>query len=350
VITTTGRAWWPDSGVWKSLASHLVIPLFLAAGMALAYLGAFHQPTPHNLPVAVVGATPQSMVFAQTLNNTEATALDVRTVGSVASAEKLVRNGTVAAAYATTADSATIIEASAASPSSAEAAQKLFLPIAYSEHLPVTVRDIAPGGTHDPTGQGLFFLMVALTVGGYASVGSIAAVTARIGVAWRMGMAAIVSAIIAAIGTVVAGPIFGVVSENQWSVGLMAWLYVFGIVAIGVGLHPLLGKWTTPALTTLFVMLNITSSGGVFAAAFQPAVFSGLNTFWNGAAWLDAVQKLTYFPGQVFGFDGLKLGLWAAAGIILIVVTHLWSTRRVPLANDLRAVSVAEEEESVVAA
>ena len=47
----------------------------------------------------------------------------------------------------------------------------------------------------------------------------------------------------------------------------LAWLYCAGITLIGLGLHPIFKRWTTPLLTMLFVMLNFTSSGGVFQSA-----------------------------------------------------------------------------------
>lgn len=342
-------SFWPAASFWKALGSHLLIPLFLATGMALAYLGAFHQPEPHDLPIAIVGDTPAAQVFAQTLNDAAPQKLDVTTVKDAAAARAAVERRDIAAAYATDATHATIIVASAASETTASAAEKLLLPIAYQQHLPVTVDDVRPVGPQDGTGQGLFFLLVALSVGSYASAIAIAAVTARIALGWRLAVAAAASLVVAGIGVVVAGPVYGVLSGNEWSIWLLAALYVFGIVTIGVGLHPVLGKWTTPVLTLLFVMLNFTSSGGIFQAVLSPALFSGLNTFWNGAAWLEAARALTYFPGEAFGFDGLRLALWAAAGVLLIVVTHAVSLRRRRLADESRLVTPAEEE-AVVAA
>ena len=349
ILTPQRPSFWPPATFWKALATHLLIPLFLAAGMALAYLGAFHQPTPHDLPVAVVGTGPAAQVFAQTLNDSAPAALDVTTVADDASARDRVAHQKLAAAYETAADHATIIVSTASSETTASAAEKLFLPIAFRQHLPVTIADVRPAGVHDGTGQGLFFLLVALSVGSYASAIAVAAVTARVAVGWRVAVSAAVAVVVAAIGVIVAGPVYGVVDGNIWSIWLLSALYVFGIVTIGVGLHPVLGKWTTPILTMLFVMLNFTSSGGIFAPALSPALFAGLNTFWNGAAWLDAARALTYFPGQVFGFDGLRLALWAAVGITLIVVTHLFSMRRRRLADESLAVT-ASEEESVIAA
>jgi ABC-type multidrug transport system permease subunit len=221
------------------------------------------------------------------------------------------------------------------------------MPIAYQEHLPISVDDLRSANPNDASGQGLFFLLVALTVGSYASAIAVAAVTAKVSVGWRLGIGAATAAVVAGIGVIVAGPIYQVVQGDQWGVWLLAWLYSFGIIAIGVGLHPVLGKWTTPVLTGLFVMLNVTSSGGVFPASLMPPLFAGISTFWNGAAWLDAVQSLLYFPGRVFGFDGLRLALWAAAGVGLVLVTHLWSIRKRRLADE--SIAITEEDEVIAA-
>jgi hypothetical protein len=325
----------------------MLIPLFLAAGMALAYLGAFHQPQPHDLKVAIVGNSAQSMVFAQTIGDKAVGELDVQTVAGEATATQLVSNRSIVAAYEVDTSHATLIVASAASETAASAAEKIFLPIAYQQNLPLQIDDVVPVPEHDNTGQGLFFLLVALSVGGYASAIVVAGVTGVISVRWRLAVTALAAAAISAIGIIVAGPIYHVLSANQWNIWLFAWLYDFGIITIGVGLHPILRKWTTPVLTLLFVMLNFTSSGGIFTAPFQPAFFAGLNTFWNGAAWLNTAQALTYFPGQTFGLDALRLALWAGVGVTLIVLTHLWSVRRLALADEAAPIT---EEENVIAA
>jgi hypothetical protein len=73
------------------IGRHLLIPLFLATGMALAYLGAFHQPTPHQLPTAVVGTSVEARLFAQKLNDGAHGALTVRTVPTADDARRLIR-------------------------------------------------------------------------------------------------------------------------------------------------------------------------------------------------------------------------------------------------------------------
>lgn len=333
--------------VFRAFGLAVLVPLFLAVGMSLAYLGAFHQPTPHDLPVAVVGTSAETQVFAQRLTDSDPDALAVRTVATDAEARKLIENRTLTAAYEPTATQATLLVSSAASETSANVAEKIFLPIAYASKLPFTVTDVVPSGEHDSTGQGLFFLLVGLSVGSYATAAAVAAFAARLGIRWSLVTAVVMSGIVSGIAMTVAGPIYHVLDGTVWGIWAVGWLYSLAIILIGVGLHPILRHWTTAALTLMFVMLNFTSSGGIFAVHLMPGFFAGLNSFWNGAAWLDAAQTMQYFPGHAFGFDLLKLGLWALVGLGLALLTHLLSRRRVRLANERVS---TREEESVIAA
>ncbi|BDZ51966.1 hypothetical protein GCM10025867_42070 [Frondihabitans sucicola] len=335
------------AAVFRAFGLAVLVPLFLAVGMSMAYLGAFHQPTPHDLPVAVVGTSAQTQVFAQTLSDQDPGALSVRTVDTEARARTLIENRTLTAAYLPTATSATLLVSTAASETSANVAEKVFLPIAYSEKLPFTVVDVVPSGTHDSTGQGLFFLLVGLSVGSYATAAAVAAFAARLGIRWSIITSVVMSGVVAGIAMTVAGPIFHVIDGHVWGIWTVGWLYSLAIILIGVGLHPILRHWTTAALTLMFVMLNFTSSGGIFAVHLMPGFFAGLNTFWNGAAWLDAAQTIQYFPGHAFGLDILRLGLWAAVGLGLTLLTHLLSRRRVRLADERVS---TREEEAVIAA
>lgn len=326
---------------------HLLIPFFLAAGMGLAYLGAFHEPEPNHLSLAVVGTGAPASVFAQQLNDAEPGRLQVRVVADAGTARQLMEDREISAAYEPAADQATLYVASAASATTAEVAKKIFQPLAFDQHLPLDVVDVIPTNEHDPTSQGLFFLLVGLSVGAYSSAVAISAVAGRVSVPWRAGVVVGSSAVVAAIGIIIAGPIYGILDHGLWGMWLLSWLYVTTIALLGVALHPVLRKWTTPTLTMLFVMLNFTSSGGIFTSETLPPFFAALGTFWNGAAWLHAAQSIVYFPGQTFGADGLKLALWLMMAAALLVLTHLWSVRRTRLSDELARV---REEETIVAA
>ncbi|WP_218019015.1 hypothetical protein [Nocardia gamkensis] len=68
------------------------------------------------------------------------------------------------------------------------------------------------------------------------------------------------------IGLGVAGPVFHVVDHDYAAaVWAMSWLYSAGILAVGIGLHTFLRRWTTLTMMVLIVMLNFTTSGGVYS-------------------------------------------------------------------------------------
>lgn len=347
---TPDRATWPTAAACRSILSHLAIPLFLAAGMAFAYIGAFHTPTPHNVPIAVVGTSAATKVFAQTLNDDSDGRAAVTTVPNADDARRLLVDQKIMAAYEADATHATLYVATAAGEAARGAATSIFLPIAYQQHLPLQIVDVVPATPDDQGGQTLFFLLVALSVGSYASAVAIAASTALLGIGWRILTAAGTALVLSAIGVFVTGAVYQALSGNDWIIWLLGALYSFGIVTIGVGLHAFLGKWTTPALTLLFVMLNFTSSGGVFPQTLAPSFFAGLNSFWNGAAWLDAARALTYFPGHAIGWDVLRLVLWAAVGVLLVALGHLATQSKRPLADETVAATREEEELTVAAA
>jgi hypothetical protein len=332
---------------FADLGRHLLIPLFLATGMALAYLGAFHQPTPHELPTAVVGTSVEAKVFAQQLNDGSHGALTVRTVPTAADARRMIRDREISGAYQTVGDHAVLFVSPADSATTATAVTEAFAPIAYAQHQPLKVQDVVPVGPHDRSGQGLFFLLVALSIGGYTGAIAISAAAAHLSITGRVGVAAVTTAVVAALGTIVAGPVYGIITEHHLAIWALAWLYVAGITLVGLGLHPIFKRWTTPLLTMLFVMLNFTSSGGVFQSQLMPRFFSSLHGFWNGAAWLQAASSRTYFRGADMGRPVLTLVLWALGGLALIALSHTWSVHRNRIADE--DVAVSAEEEGVLA-
>jgi hypothetical protein len=332
----------------RTFATHILVPLFLAAGMGLAYPGAFHAPAPEDLPVGIVGQGAASQVFAQTVTDESDGALVAHLVTSEQDARQQVRDRSLAAVYEPGASNATLYVSSAASDTTATVAGKVFGPIAYRQHLPLRTVDVVPAGSEDSTGQGLFFLLVALSVGGYSSAIAVAAFASKLRLLWTAVIGLATAGVVAGIGIVIAGPVYGVVTHHAWQIFLFAWMYDAAIIGLGVGLHPIIGRWTTPILTMLFVMLNFTSSGGIFQPALQPGFFAGLNTFWSGAAWLGAAQDLTYFPGASLARSGLVLGVWLGAAVLLVAVVHGLIARRTRIAQE-REVSSLEEQEVVAA-
>lgn len=221
-----------------------------------------------------------------------------------------------------------LLIAKAGSDTSAMAAEAVFRNVTDREGVPLHVTDLAAPGKGDPTGQGLFFLLVALSIGSYGSV----AVIGAAGAALRMRIRALVglaaSLAVSVIGAVTAGPVFHVVDHDLAAVWVLGWLYSAGVVAIGIGLHSFFKRWTTLVMMVLFVMLNFTSSGGVYRPELQNGFFGGLHSFWTGAGFLEGARSLLYFDGGA-GFGGHlpTLVLWLVLGGLVMAATARFERR-----------------------
>ncbi|MFD5464366.1 hypothetical protein ACFWIQ_16310 [Kitasatospora sp. NPDC127059] len=312
----------------KHLAVHLLTPLLMCLGMALAYQGAFHQPEPNHLKVAVVGSGPQAQGLAQTIQGKAGDALDVRTVADRPAAEQLLRDRALVGAFVPDARNPELIVAKGNSDTSVVAATAVFTNVTDRQGVPLHVTDLTTPAEGDPTGQGLFFLLVALSIGSYASVAVIGAAGAGLSMRIRALAGLAVSLVVSVIGIATAGPLFHVVDHDRAAIWALGWLYSAGIVLIGIGLHSFLKKWTTLALMVLFVMLNFTTSGGIYRPELQNDFFGALHGFWTGAGFLEGARSILYFDGGAgLGGHVLTLVVWLLLGGAALVAAAMYEGR-----------------------
>ncbi|MER7754941.1 hypothetical protein [Kitasatospora sp. NPDC097643] len=312
----------------KHLAIHLITPLLMCLGMALAYQGAFHQPEPRHLKVAVVGAGPQAQGLAQTIQTKAGDALDVRTLPDRAAAEQQLRDRDLVGAFLPDAKAPQLLVAKGNSDTSVVAATAVFTNVTDRQGVPLHVVDLTTPTKGDPTGQGLFFLLVALSIGGYGSVAVIGAAGAALPMRIRALVGLAVSLVVSVIGIVIAGPVFHVVDHDLAAVWALGWLYAAGVVLLGIGLHGFLKKWSTLGLMVLFVMLNFTSSGGIYRPELQNGFFGALHGFWIGAGFLEGARNVLYFDGGAgLGRNVLTLVVWLLVGVAALVAAAWYEKR-----------------------
>lgn len=331
----------------RHVITHLVMPMLMCIGMGLAYLGAFHAPKPHHMEVAVVGDTAQVRVLAQTVKDQAGSQLDVTTLPSAQAAQQKLMHRDLVAAYVPDATQPRLLVASANSAAAVTVSEQVFQKVAAEQaDKPLAVTELTPPASGDPTGQGLFFLLVALSIGSYASVAVVGGVGGQLPMRIRALFVAGVSLVVSLIGTVFAGPLFHLVDHNLAAVWAMAWVYSAGVLAVGIAIHTFLGRWTTLGTMFLFVMLNFTSSGGIYPPYLQGGLFSSLHAFWTGAGFLEGARDAVYFHGKGgLGGELLILVLWlVVGGLLMSVAAYAESRRRARVLAAAPGVSETEED------
>ena len=146
----------------RAVALVLFPALVLTLAFAFSYVGAFHDPTPHQVPVAVVG--PPAVVGQ--LDQLPGDPLDARKASSRPDALSQIDDREVYGAY----DAATnrLFVASAANRATAVALEETFNRAAAAQGRPaVRVTDVKPLPPKDPNGTAAFYAVIAWVFGGY---------------------------------------------------------------------------------------------------------------------------------------------------------------------------------------
>jgi hypothetical protein len=146
----------------KAVTLVLLPALVLTLVFAFSYVGAFHDPTPHKVPVAVVGPP----ALASQLNGLPGDPLDARQASSRADALTQIDDRDVYGAYE--ADTNRLFVASAANRATAVALEETFNRAAAAQGGPaVHVTDVKPLPANDPNGTTPFYAVIAWMFGGY---------------------------------------------------------------------------------------------------------------------------------------------------------------------------------------
>jgi hypothetical protein len=81
-------------------------------------------------------------------------------------------------------------------------------------------------------------------------------------------------------------------------------------------------------MMVLFVMLNFTSSGGLFRPELQNGFFGTLHAFWNGAGFVEGARTLLYFGDDGLARDVWTLVAWLLVGLAVTAIAALYERPR----------------------
>ena len=212
----------------KAVTLVLVPALVLMLAFAFFYVGAFHDPTPHHVPVAVVGPP---AISAQ-LNQVPGDPLDAHSVSSRSDALSQINDRQVYGAF----DPATnrLFVASAANRAAAVALEDTFIRIAAAQGRPaVRVTDVKPLPPKDPNGTAAFYAVIAWMFGGYIASTLIGLIgsprsTSRRRAAVRIGALAEFSLVAGILSVIMLRVCFGVFSGHVIAMCAIAVLTVLG--------------------------------------------------------------------------------------------------------------------------
>lgn len=303
----------------------LWMPLFFILMFCLCYVAAFHAPTPHDVPVAVVGSSAQLEQFAA--GNLPGD-FSFTSFGSDASARAAVIDGRAAIAYDPVGP--VLYVASAHQFQAANLVPALLQPVLPEGAATPKVIDLAPLPAYDSYGMTAMYLMLAWCIGGYMAAMFIGLMGGPLMQRTRMAVIVGLGLVISAITNLLAGPVIGAIHGHFGVLLLVAWGW---IVAIGLavnGLSYFFGRFVALPAMVIFVFLSVPASGAAYPPWFMPEPFRWLNNVVVGSGITEMIKRAVYSVGPDFSRGLIMMACYAAAGLVLMLVgKRYWEARRV---------------------
>lgn len=304
--------------------------LLIQLAFIASYVGAFHDPTPHAIPVAVVAPGPTGQQLISQINALTGRPLDATAAATPAEATALVKAGSRSGALIInpSGTSDTLLVASGGGASVVTAVEQVANQLESAQGRSVTVSDVVPLQTGDGRGLTGFYLVLGWLVGGYL-------VAALLGIAKGARPANTRRAVIRLLaiapyavlsglgGAVIVGPVFGALSGHFWALWGLGVLLVYSAAAVTFAFQILAGVLGIGLTVLLFVVLGNPSAGGAYQAALLPAFWRVLSTVLPNGAGTTAVRDVVYFSSRNVTSPILVITAWLLGGVVVALLASL---------------------------
>jgi hypothetical protein len=306
----------------KVVAITVAIATFQAL-MLLAFAWPSSNSAPRDVPVAVAGPPEAAQQIAQRLAGVQVVddtaAFDVTTVQDQAAATDLILDGDAYGAIVVTPGGPELLIASGASPAVANLLQTAASNLAEVGGIAVT--DVAPLNSDDPNGAGLGAGLLPLVI--TSAAGGVLAFI-LLNRAWPR-IAAVLG--LSVVGGLASSAILtyalGVLDGSYWeSAGIIA-LLIAGTSAAVAGLGAILGRAGAVLGTLIMILLGNPLSGVANAPELLPQPWGEIGQALPPGAGVSAIRSAEFLGGAGIGTPLLVLSIWAAAGLLLILVGAL---------------------------
>jgi hypothetical protein len=296
-------------------ATVLVFILTAAAGLfAGSYTYAMANPTPHRVPMAVVGTAGvvQRAEFVAGMKRALDAALELRDFPTYERAVEAVEEQRVFGVITVHPRWVRLDVASAAGASVAELLAKAAPQVGALIGMPVTVSDLKPLQRGDPRGLALFYISLAAVIIGFVGAIQLSvharslrpleriAFTAAYALAGGFAIAAVVDWMLGALS---------LPFVESW---LILALTMFTSGMVFTMFNTLMGRWAMVPTWGVMVLIGNPSSGGAVSWPLLPSPFGAVGRWLPPGASVNAQHTAVYFGGHQHPLPFVVLAGWAA--------------------------------------
>ncbi|WP_405827391.1 ABC transporter permease [Streptomyces sp. NBC_01176] len=306
---------------WEAFARSPFLPatvlVFLVSAVAgvfaWSYTYAFANPTPHRVPIAVIGPPDAAHgAFLTGMETALGTSLVVHRYPCYAQARQAAERQTVFAIFDVRQRRTVTVDVSSASGASVAAVlEQAARAAGKTAGTDVVVRDIKPNQRGDPRGLAIFYISLAAVVVSFVGAIQLSVHAKELGAGARLAFTVAYSLLGAFTITAVVDWVLGALQLPFVAVWLTLALTMYAASTLFLMFMVLIGRWALIPTWCLTVLIGNPSSGGAVSWPLLPT-FLGLVGRWlpTGAA-IGAIHTEVYFPGYLHAFPFLVLTGWA---------------------------------------
>jgi hypothetical protein len=287
----------------------------LAAVFALvsSNVAANHSPTPHDLPIGIVGTPVVTDAAEAELGRAAAGAFKVHAYQSLTAAKSGVQHRSVYGAFQPV-PSPVLLTASAASPAVAVLLQRTFAALAGRSGRALAVHDVVPLPASDSSGTTTFSAILSLIIVGLAGTTMVFTLTRHRPEAFRLVVTAALGVAAGLITALVTNVLVGAFPDHFFAVWGVAALFVLAIGMSIAAFQVIFGIAGTAIGAILFLVIGNPASGGSSAPELLPGFWRTLSQVLPPGAAVTSMRDVVYFHGHGSTHALIVLALYAVLG------------------------------------
>jgi nucleotide-binding universal stress UspA family protein len=317
----------PDDGRrfparYRALAGFIVASAAFVAIFVALTLSAFHKPTPHDLPVGIVGSAAVTRQVEHALDSAAPGAFRFRSYPSEASATTGIAQREVDGALVASGANLRLLVTQAGGTGPEQALSGAFAAVAARSGRHLIVSDVVPPRASDSQALSSWFVVLSVLIPSLAAGSASALAFRRARRTWSVAApvaAAVVSGVVAA---AIADGIAGL--GNYVAIAGIVALFSLAVAAPTAVLARIRPPLVAVAVLA-FIVFGIPASGGpANLASFTPGFLRALSPVLPLGIAASGIRNVVYFGGHATSAYIWTLAAWALAGVAgLILVTAL---------------------------
>lgn len=285
--------------------------------------GALKDPTPKNLPLALVGPSAATQKISETLQAKMPGAFRISTYNSVTAAKDDMRHNKLDGIIQLQPGTVQVVTASSTGEVTTAVVTQVAQTVAAAQHLSVQSTDLTPEAKGLGTAIVTMFLFLLTTVAAILTQAIINDRKAKPSLGtWTI--ATVLAAVCIGVSGAASAAILGEYGSVFWQVSGILTLVALVSACLSAMFTELLGQLGLSLSALLLIPFGVATAGVLFDYRFLPDFYAAIAPYFPVSNAVILIHQVAYFDSVGVGRPLLVLGVWLAATVGIFLAARLY--------------------------